>query len=482
MKPRRCSAVVVTWLLALVAGEGCTAANRRPADPEVQAAVAREVDRFRVAHQIPGLSVAVLEGGRAMFVRGFGWADPDRRTPVTPRTMFPIGSVEKQFTAAATMRLVDQGKLSLDDPISKFLPRLQTGNGVVRIEQMLHQISGLPVISEDGAAAAAGPNPGPWGPGPDAAVGAGFSSADDIGGLYGRALYFPPGERFSYSQPNYDLLCYVLASLTGRTYYEAIGDVAASAGLERFHAAWTPRPPADDPDVAAGYRLAGGGPEVAWEPNLGSAWTTALDLARWSEALAAGQVVSKASYERMTTPARLNDGRAWPYGFGLGLLTLDGRPRIVHTGRVLGFYAVLAHYPDDSLTIAIMANLDGASGIATALEPRIARLFLGLDEPRVRDRPLRPEEAARYVGSYDAGAFRFDVVPDGQRVDLIMRLTGAADSAEVFDRRPLSFQGGGRFVAEGAPEWREVSFTPVDGRAMEVALGYFAQGVRRIER
>ena len=209
MKPRRCSAVVITSLLAIVAGEGCTGAGRRPADRDVQAAVEREVDRFRVAHQIPGLSVAVLEGGRVAFVRGFGWADLDRQTPVTPRTMFPIGSVEKQFTAAATMRLVEQGKLSLDDPITKFLPRLYTGDRVVRIEQMLHQISGLPVISEDGTAAAARPNVAQWGPVPDAAVGDGFSSAEDIGGLYGRALYFPPGERFSYSQPNYDLLCYV---------------------------------------------------------------------------------------------------------------------------------------------------------------------------------------------------------------------------------------------------------------------------------
>ncbi len=360
MKPRLCSAVGITSFLALVAGEGCTAASRRPADREVQAAVEREADAFRVSHHIPGLSVAVLEGGRVALVRGFGRADLDRQTPVTPRTMFPIGSVEKQFTAAATMRLVEQGKLSLD-------------------------ISGLAVISEDGAAAAARPNVAQWGPIPDEAVGEGFSSAEDSGGLYGRALYFPPGERFSYSQPNYDLLCYVLASLTGKTYYEAIGDVAKSAGLERFHAAWTPRPPADDPDVAGGYRLAGDGPEVAWEPNLGSAWTTALDLARWSEALAAGKVVSKASYERMITPARLNAGR-------------------------------------------------------------------------------------------------FDVVPDGPRVDLIMRFAGGADSAEVFDRRPLSFQGGGEFVAEGAPEWREVSFTPATGRALEVALGDFAQGVRRIER
>lgn len=432
---------------------------------------------------LPGLSVAILEGDRILFARGYGLADIERRRPVTPETIFPIGSVEKQFTAAAILRLAEEGKLRLEDPITRYLPRLDTGGERVTIADMLNQVSGLqeahtrkPVDPDESAAAMAGE---PWAPVADEAVGEGFSSAEDIGSFAGQPLYFHPRDRFSYSQPNYDLLCYVIAELSGKTYYEVIGDLARTAGIARFHPAWTPRPPDDDPGVAQGYASSDGALRSAWEPNLGSAWTTAVDLARWGRALARGRVISSESYARMITPARLNDGRTWPYGFGVGLPRFEGRPKLMHTGRVLGFYAVLTRYPDDDLTIAIMTNLGGASRIAYDLEPRIARLVLGLDEPEVLDLPLDAAEQARYAGSYDAGAFRFDVVGEGRRIALVMRLADTDGDGEVFDRRPLRSQGHGVFVAEGAPEWSEVRFTQGPGPAQEIAIGRFAQAVRR---
>ena len=222
---------------------------------------------------------------------------------------------------------------------------------------------------------------------------------------------------------------------------EAIREVVGAAGLAAFHPDWTPRPLTGDADVAQGYRVTDGALEVAWEPNLGCAWTTAVDLARWSRALEAGSVVSRESYARMTTPARLSNGRDWPYGLGLGLLSFAGRPKIVHTGRVLGFYAVLARYPADDLTIAIMSNLGGSSSIAYQLEPRIARLLLGVEEPHVRDVPLDSEGMARFAGTYDAGAFCFEVVPDGTRIALIMRVPGDQNETDVYDRKDIAVPG-----------------------------------------
>ena len=475
----------VALLVALAAALGCASERSRFTDGagELRQALDKEIVSFRAAQQLPGLSVAVLKGHEVAFAQGYGWANIDRQTPVTPRTMFPIGSIEKQFTAAAILRLVEQGKIRIEDPITKVLPRLDTDGKLITIGDMLHQVSGLQESSTRQARQRQGLAPvaaeEQWGPIPDKAVGEGFASDDDIGSFLGQPLYFPPRDRFSYSQPNYDLLCYVIAAMSGKTYYEAIGDLARSAGLDTFHPDWTPRPPGADPNVAQGYRAAGDGFELAWESNLGSAWTTAVDLARWSRALETGRVISKASYARMTEPARLNDGRRWPYGFGLGLLTFEGRPKVRHTGRVLGFYAVLARYPANDLSIAIMTNLGGASGIGYELEPRIARLFLGRDAPELRDVPLSPQELARLIGSYDAGAFLFDVVAEGERIALIMRVRGEHDDGEVDDRRTLLNQGGGVFVAEGAPEWSEVSFAPGPGPATEIAVGNFAQAVRR---
>lgn len=442
-----------------------------------------EIRGFLEAHHLPGLSVAVRRRNDLVFARGYGWANVEHRVPVTPRTLFPIGSVEKQFTAAAVMREVERGRLRLDVPITRYLPRLDTAGQVVTIDQMLHQVSGLQEESTLEARRRKGlapaPGGGPWAPVAPEAVGAGFSP-DEISRFFGQPLYFSPGDRFSYSQPNYDLLCYVLAAATGGTYYEAIAETARVAGLQRFHAEWTPRPARDDPEVAHGYRVGNrSGFEEEWEENLGSAWTTAPDLARWSRELASGRVVSLASYERMTTPARLNDGRSWPYGYGIGLLSLEGRPRHRHTGRVLGFYAVASYYPEADLSIAIFVNLGGASSIAYDLEERLARKVLGLPSRAVRNLPLPAEERARLVGTYDGGAFWFDVVPEGDRIAVVLRDPDIVEDGDLDYRTTLLYQGDDLFIAPDGAEWRQVRFATGPGPAREMRLGSFAQAVRR---
>jgi CubicO group peptidase (beta-lactamase class C family) len=483
-RERQPPAPLVRGLLLALAVAGC--GSPRGALPGRADGAGQEIDaeirRFLDERSLPGLSVAILRGSEAALVAGYGWADVERRHAVTARTLFPIGSVEKQFTAAAILRLVERGRLRLDDPITRFIPRLDTAGATITIADMLHQVSGLQEASTLAARRRQGPAPDPapgeWGPVPAASVGEGFDSAD-IGAFQGQPLYFPPGQRFSYSQPNYDLLCYVIAERTGTTYYQAIAEVARAAGLARFHAAWQPRPASDDPDVAHGYRRDGEGFEEVWEPNLGSAWTTALDLARWGRALERGKVVSRASYERMTSPARLNDGRRWPYGFGIGLLPFEGHTRRRHTGRVLGFYAVLSRYPEADVTIAMLTNLGGASAIAYELEPRIAARLLGVELPPVRDLPLSPAEQRRYVGTYDGGAFWFDVVAAGERIAVVLRDPDYVADGDLHLRSDLYYQGHDAFVARDGAEWSHVRFSGGPGPAAEMALGNFAQAVRR---
>ncbi len=481
------NALAIGVLVIAASGAGCgrgheTSSNLRGTDWQ---ALDEAIGRFREERQLPGLSVAVLKGPDVVFAKGYGWADAERQRPVTSKTLFPIGSIEKQFTAAAVMRLVEQGQLTLDDPITKYLPRLDTSGRTITIGDMLHQVSGLQALNTLAAGPHGQTEPGTganqWGPIRDLQVGAGFDSSEDIGSFVGQPLYYPPRQRWSYSQPNYDLLCYVIAGLTGRTYYDAIQELAAAAGLAAFHAEWTPRPSGDDPDVAHGYRLAAGGFEEAWEPNLGSAWTTAVDLARWGWALGHGLVVSPESYARMTSPARLSDGRSWPYGFGFGLTTLEGRRRLVHTGVVLGFHAGLARYPEEDLTIAVMTNLDRA-WIMEGLEPRIARALFGVEEPARLRLPVSGEERARYVGTYDAGSLWFDIVPDDDGIAVIMREPDAVGNAAVIYRDALLSQGSGEFLSDGRPDWIRVTFPAGPGPAPEATVywdGIPSQAVRR---
>lgn len=449
--------------------------SRASAEARLEAAIAD----FLEQRPLPSLSVAVMADGQTVLKRAYGLADVDSETQASVHTLYPIGSIEKQFTAAAVMRLAENGKLQVDDPITNYLPRLFTGGETVTIAQMLHQVSGLQDFSTlPDSSEIMDSGPGPWGAVPDVAVGSGFQSREDIGVFAGQPLYFRPGERFSYSQPNYDLLCYVIAEMSGQTYYEAIAELAATAGLESFHAAWTPRPSGSAGDVATGYIMAEAKLEVEWEPNIGSAWTTAEDLAKWSSHLESGRVISNSSYQQMTSAASLNDGGTWPYGYGLELQSFDGRRKYMHTGRVSGFYAVLARYPDEDLSIALMTNLGGASEIAFELEPRIARLLLDLESPVALDIPLSPEEQSRFTGVYDAGAFVFEVIPDGNRIVLLM-LSAEQGGGETYSRTALYYQGAGQFVSPGGPEWNAVRFSGNDGPAQELAIGHFAQAIRR---
>ena len=457
---------------------GCSADQPTPerSDRDLAQTLDTELSQFLDDQQLPGLSVAVYVGDQPVLVRGYGFADVENEIPVTADTMFAIGSIEKQFTAAAVMRLVEDGKIGLEDPIGDHLPRLYTDGQNITISQMLHQVSGLQELSTlPPYDPSTNTDSAPWGPVPDHAVGTGFDSTLDIGAFHGQPMYFTPGERFSYSNPNYDLLCYVIATLSEQTYYDATADLARLAGIDAFHSEWVPRPDPERTDVAHGYTTTDDGFEVVWEDNLYSAFTTADGLARWGRALESGAVVSAASYESMSTAATLNDGRTWPYGFGLQLSQPNERSRTTHTGRVPGFYAVLTRYPDDDLTIAVFTNLGGASAIAQVLEPRLARLVLGLEEPEVLDIPLSEEELSALAGTYDAGAFWFEAIPEGERIALRMRTAGDEDVFE-YDRRLLYNQGGGRFIAIDAPEWRDVVF--FGEPAEDIAIGSFAQAVR----
>lgn len=444
----------------------------------VWTAVDEEIRRFQAQRGVPGMSVAVLSGQDVVFLRGYGWANRERQTPVTPMTMFSIGSIEKEFTAAAVMRLVERGRLRLEDPITTYLPDLDTGGEVVAIKDMLHMVSGLQEEDtlgtglRDPAAAARRGRPSARTAGIRA--GLGFDPDADVAAFRGERLYHAPRERWCYSQPNYDLMSLVIADRSGKPYYDVIGELAAAAGMERFHPNWTPPPPPEDPGVAHGYRRQGDRVEPFWEENTGAGWATAVDLARWGRALETGAVVSRESYAEMTTPATMRDGRTWPYGLGLMLTTFEGRPKIMHTGSLTGFYGLLARYPEEDLTVAILTNL-GRSPFIQTVERRIARMILGVPQPDFLDAPVPEQEKARSLGSYDGGPFWFDVVPEGSGIVLVARQPDYVDNPLTYWRTRLLYQGGRVFVGADDPDWLQVSFEAGSGPAAEMAVSWPAQ-------
>ncbi|MBC7987247.1 MAG: beta-lactamase family protein [Sphingomonadaceae bacterium] len=413
---------------------------------------------------IPGLAIVVMRDDALVLARGFGRESIARDDPVTPETVFQFNSISKQFLAAVVLQLAEEGRLSLDDPVSRHLPdwtRLPPG---LTIRHLLSHTSGMReefvqphlmvLFARTGVAFA------------EYAAAARTTPAD-----------FPPGSRWSYSNMNYLMLTLIVERATGQAL-----EIALEERLFRPHGLASirlcPSPPGQRSGGAAGHverdgRLVIHPPEpIHLFRGSGGYCGTALDLARWSRALALGRVVSPASYALMTTPAPLNAGGAADYGLGLALVAPDGVHRIGHGGYGGGFSAQAAYYPETRLTTVVIAN---RFIFAEHIERRISRTLLGLDEPPTRDIPLSRAERARFVGRFDVGII--DWHPRIEECD--GRLWFALPDPRI--ELPLAYLGGGEFVSADDPLGYRLSFS-ADGRELRLlGMGLMTWYGRRVE-
>ncbi len=365
-------------LAALLAGTSAAVAAPDPVHDFVTAYIAR--------NQIPGVALMVRRQGRIVRAEGYGMANLEHRVPVKPETVFQSGSIGKQFTAMAVMTLVEEHKVALDDPVSKYLDAPPEWKGIT-VRHLLTHTSGL------------GDYPDDFPMQRDA------TEDDELKMALAQKPQFAPGEKWSYSNLGYLTLGVLIHKVSGRFY----GDVLAERVFRPLGMTRTRIISEADiiPDRAAGYRLVDG--EIKnqeWvAPSLnttadGSLYFTVLDLAKWDEALEQGKIVGPASYDAMWSPVRLNDGSTAPCGFGWSLgKAANGHRRIEHGGSWQGFTTYIARYPDDRLTVVVLCNL------ADATPSSIAHRVAGIYEPALVPPPpkavrLDPSKVKRYEGLY----------------------------------------------------------------------------------
>lgn len=340
----------------------------------------------------PGAAVLVRRGSEVVLRKGYGLAQLDFGIPVAPEQVFEIGSVTKQFTAAAILRLAEQGKLALADPITRFLPDFPTGGHTVTLEQLLGHTAGVPNYTDLPE----------WIPRWREDM-----SLETLIGLFaGRPLDFEPGQSWSYSNSGYVLLGAVIEKVTGRSYEEYVEtELFAPLGM-------TGTRYGHQEQVVAG-RVAGyvKGP-AGWlnapylsltQPySAGGLMSTVDDLARWSDALEAGRVVSLPSRDRMFTPAVLRgggqDGVSTRYGLGNAVTAVAGRTAHEHGGGIHGFVSDLLRVPDGDLLIVILSNNPTVDPHATA--HRVAELAFGGPQPPAPTVALAAGALDEYVGVY----------------------------------------------------------------------------------
>jgi D-alanyl-D-alanine carboxypeptidase len=381
--------------------------------------------------QTAGVSVAVVKNGRTVLAKGYGFADLENDVPATPETVYRIGSVTKQFTSAAIMRLMEQGKLSLDDTLQKFFPNFPTQGNRVTVRHLLNHTSGIKSYTS------LGPK---W-----ARVVRLDLATDSIVALFANEPFdFKPGDSYRYNNSGYFLLGMIIEKLSGKPYGQYVKDeLFTPLGLKSTM--YCDQAPLIK-HRAQGYAPQPGGGFINAEPlsmtqpyAAGSLCSTVNDLVVWTQALSSGKVVSPASYKLMTTPVTLNDGKPMNYGFGLGTGMVGGHRQVSHNGGINGFVSELHHYPDDSVITVVLTN----TGVLTAiqLERLIARRTLGIKEiPAVA---IDAASLQRLVGEYTIGTTRLKMLVEGSR----LRAEPAGGAAFG-----LKHVGNGRFVRDDNDE------------------------------
>jgi CubicO group peptidase (beta-lactamase class C family) len=326
---------------------------------------AEEVDGFIEAQRawlnIPAVSVAVVDRGRIVKAAGYGVASLELNVPASAATAYRLGSTTKQFIAAAIVLLHQDGIIGLDDRLSKYLTDIPDAWAGMTIRHLLTHTSGLPREA---------PGFDPFRAQADHVV---------ITSAYAVPLEFPPGDRFSYSNTGYYCLAEVITRTTGRPWPDILTTrLFGPAAMTGTHVSAL----GVIPGRATGYMPANGAIRnaetwLALRPS-GAVVSTAVDLARWELVLRGDAILSAASKREMWTPGILNSGATHGYGFGWFLDEVAGHPRIRHDGGVPGFGSEIQRYPNDELTVIVLANMGNrnlrefALGVASRYRPALS--------------------------------------------------------------------------------------------------------------
>ncbi|HEY0614418.1 MAG TPA: serine hydrolase domain-containing protein [Candidatus Elarobacter sp.] len=376
------------------------------------AGVAQTYLRENVA---PGVSVGIMRDGKIVLEQGYGFARLARNVPARGDTIYDIGSLTKQFVAAAIMLLVRERKLSLDDPLSKYVPSAASGR-TVRISNLLNQTAGYVDYYPMDYVTAAMQRPTTGG-----AIIATYAT---------QPLEFPPGSKYSYSNTNYALLGAVIARVTGAPWERFVAQrLLTPLGLRSTFCDSPPH--LEDPRHAYGYTSFALGPPAravpegaGWAGAAGCLASTVGDLLRWDAALAAGRAVDRESFARMSSPTQLTNGETSDYGFGLQSGAVRGHRFVTHDGGVSGFSSFEILFPDDRVAVAILVNADNAT-FGPIVNP-ILRRVLGLASPSPSPMPSASPVATPSTGPAQQEA-----------IDVIATMLAALQRGEV-DRSKLT--------------------------------------------
>jgi CubicO group peptidase (beta-lactamase class C family) len=293
----------------------------------------------------PGVSVLVSENGRILYEKGFGYADVGNKVPVTPDTKFRIGSITKQFVAASILTLQEEGKLSVQDKMSKFVPGFPRGDEVT-IQHLLTHTSGIHSYTER--------------PGFEKYLTLPVTPAALVDTIKSHPYDFNPGDKYMYNNSGYFLLGYIVEKLSGRslpdylkeTFFKPLG--MNNTGIYQTQLVL------DNEAYGYSYRndtvIKAVNWDMSWAGGAGAIYSTTKDLFIWNEAVFNGKVLSDKSRQAAFAPTILNDKQKIDYGYGWGISDFRGNKLIAHSGGLNGFVSYLERQPEKKVTVVVLCN------------------------------------------------------------------------------------------------------------------------------
>lgn len=312
---------------------------------------------------IQGLSLAVIKDGKVEKLAGYGQANVELKVPVTPQTIFQIQSITKTFTSTAILMLIEEGKIALDDPVSKHLDGTPDSWKNIKIHHLLSHTSGIKDFINE----------------PTASLREDITEEEVFKATTPRPLNFQPGEKYAYSNTNYHLLAMIIRKLTGKSYGEFLKERIFNPlnMTDTRIMSWSDI----IPNRASGYQWRGGklhnGDYVAGSILAyggGGILSSAADMAKWATALDDEKLLKKSTIEKAWAATKLNNGTMSGYGLGWGVGQTNGHRFLAHSGaHMTGFTSALIKYRDDALSIVILTNAGGAN--PTQLAQHVAGLY-----------------------------------------------------------------------------------------------------------
>ena len=410
----------------------------------------------------PGISVLVAKDGKIIYEKGYGYADLEHKTKISPQTKFRIGSITKQFIASAILKLQEEGRLSINDKLSKYFPDFPRG-GEVSVHQLLTHTSGIHSFTNKETFFADVVKP---------------ITNDGLLNYFKNDEYdFNPGERYQYNNSGYFLLGLIIEKITGdnygnylkKTFFDPIG--MTNTGVYSTRVKLT--------NEALGYEKVNDTYKRAlnwnmdWAGGAGSLYSTTEDLFKWNEAVFNNKVLKPESMKAAFTPVVLNNGSKPPgveYGYGWGLGEYRGTNNVSHSGGLHGFISQLMRVPKENMTVVLLTNVIPPQ---VEIDPmKVAELYLWKDmakQTSFAQQQADEKELEKYVGRYD--------LTQGMVMTVTKEKDGLYAQVSGQNKFPIFQSSPGHFF------WKvvEATVTFVTDDKGNVTHGHFEQGSFKVD-